>query len=92
MLEARDRSRQPRSAHGYSSRTAIAIRERIKERIPPFLEPGEVVQHVFMGVATSPYWAMLSYWILIARNSYRTVVVTDRRILGFNTSASPRTS
>ena len=86
MLEARDRSRQPLSAHGYSSRMAVAIRERIKDRATPFLEPGETVHHVLAGQSTSPYWSLLSYWILIVRNSYRAIVVTDRRILVFQSS------
>jgi hypothetical protein len=45
------------------------------------LQPGEVVRVVFPAQTTSQWFALLSYWIIIIRNSYRAIVVTDRRIL-----------
>ena len=39
------------------------------------------MQAIFGGQTTSQYWMLLSYWIIIIKNSYRVVVVTDRRIL-----------
>ena len=36
---------------------------------------------MFCAQTTSQYFALLSYWIIILKNSYRVVAVTDRRIL-----------
>lgn len=47
----------------------------------PLLQPGETVQAVFGAQTTSQWFALISYWIIIAKNAYRVVVVTDRRIL-----------
>ena len=65
---------------------AIAIRERIQERVAPYLQPGEVVQQAFAAQAASPFWSLLSYWIIVIKNAYRAVVVTDRRIIVFQSS------
>ena len=45
------------------------------------LQDGETVQAVFCAQTASPYWALVSYWIVLVKNAYRVVVVTDRRIL-----------
>jgi len=65
---------------------AIAMRDRISERAAPYLQPGEVIQDAFAGQAASPFWSLLSYWIIIIKNAYRAVVVTDRRIVVFQSS------
>ena len=59
----------------------MAIRDKIRDNAAPYLQPGETIQSVFAGQTVSPYWSLLSYWIIILRDSYRVVVVTDRRIL-----------
>ena len=61
----------------------MALRDKLKERVQPMLEPGEQVQQVFMAQTASPYWAVISYWILIFKNGYRIVAVTDRSIVTF---------
>ena len=59
----------------------MAIRDMIKKNASPHLQPGETIQAVFAAQTTNPYWSLLSYWIIIFKNAYRVVVVTDRRIL-----------
>src|SRR5258706_14202447 len=59
----------------------MAIRDKMRANAEPFLEPGETVQAVFGAQTTSQWFILVSYWIIIIKNSYRVVVVTDRRIL-----------
>jgi hypothetical protein len=47
----------------------------------PYLQPGEEIEAIFAAQTTSAWFALISYWIIILRNSYRVVVVTNRRIL-----------
>ncbi|MGD9793870.1 MAG: hypothetical protein AB7V43_10350 [Acidimicrobiia bacterium] len=61
----------------------MAIRDKLRNNVAPHLQPGEQVQAVFGAQTTSQYFALLSYWIIILKNSYRVVAVTDRRILVF---------
>jgi hypothetical protein len=59
----------------------MAIRDKYRANAQPYLEPGEQVQEAFGAQTTSQYFALISYWIILLRNAYRVVVVTDRRIL-----------
>jgi hypothetical protein len=59
----------------------MALRDKLRERVQPLLEPGEQIQQVFMAQTASPYWVLLSYWVLIFKNGYRVVAVTDRNIV-----------
>lgn len=59
----------------------MAIRDKMRANAAHLVQPGEVVQAVFPAQTTSQWFALLSYWIIILKNSYRAVVVTDRRIL-----------
>jgi hypothetical protein len=59
----------------------MAIRDTMRENAAHLLQPGETIQAIFGAQTTSQYFALLSYWIIIFKNSYRVVVVTDRRIL-----------
>lgn len=61
----------------------MAIRDKLRKNVTPHLQPGEQLQTVFAAQTTSQYFALLSYWIIILKNSYRIVAVTDRRILVF---------
>lgn len=63
----------------------MKIRDKIIVNAQPFLEPGEQVQAAFGAQTFSQYWALLSFLIVMFKNSYRSVVVTDRRILVLNT-------
>lgn len=60
----------------------MALRDKLAERAKPYLEPGEEVRHVFMGqTGPSPWFAALSYWIVLIAGKYFIFVVTDRAIL-----------
>jgi hypothetical protein len=59
----------------------MAIREKLRAKVVPLLEPGEEVQAVIPAQTTSAYFALISYWIIVFKNSYRVLVATDRRIL-----------
>ena len=61
----------------------MAIRDKMAKNVQPHLQPGEQLQSVFGAQTTSQYFALLSYWIIILKNSYRVVAVTDRRIIVF---------
>ena len=51
------------------------------------LEPGEQIESVFLAQTASPYWALVSYWILIIKGGYRIVAVTDRGVVTFKSGA-----
>lgn len=59
----------------------MAIRDKLRSNAAHVLQPGETVQAVFTAQTASPYLALISYWIVIFKNAYRVVVVTDQRIL-----------
>jgi hypothetical protein len=60
----------------------MALRDKLAERATPYLEPGERIQSVFLAQSgPSPYWAILTFWIVILAAGYSTVVVTDRAIV-----------
>ena len=59
----------------------MALRDQLRTNAAPLLRPGEVIQAVFAAQTTSAWFALISYWIIILRNAYRVVVVTDQRIL-----------
>jgi hypothetical protein len=57
----------------------MALRDKLRDRAQPSLEPGEQIQHIWMGqTGPSPYFALLSYWIMLFGAKYRIVAVTDR--------------
>ena len=59
----------------------MAIRDKLRANAAHLLQPGEVVQSVFVGQTTSQWFALISIWIIIMKSPYRVVVVADRRIL-----------
>ena len=59
----------------------MAIRDQLRANAAPHLQDGETIQAVFTGQTTSQWFALISYWIILIRNAYRVVIVTDRRIL-----------
>lgn len=70
----------------YGELMAIAMRERIQESAAPYLQPGEVIKEAFAAQSASPYWSLLSWIIIVAQNAFRAIVVTDRRIIVFQSS------
>ncbi len=63
----------------------IAIRDKIAANVQSHLAPGEQIQAAFPAQTFSGWWAMLSWIIVVVKSSYRAIVVTDRRILVFDT-------
>jgi hypothetical protein len=59
----------------------VGVREKITKNVQPLLQPGETIQAVFAAQSTSQWFALISIWIIVIKNSYRSVIVTDRRIL-----------
>jgi hypothetical protein len=64
----------------------MALRDKLRAEAAPHLEPGEQIQAVFGAQTVSPYWSLVSYWIIAFKNAYRAIVATDRRIIVFRTS------
>ena len=61
------------------------IRDKIRENAQPLLERGEQIEEVFAAQTFNGWWAALSWLIVLFKNSYRAIVVTDKRIAVFNT-------
>jgi hypothetical protein len=59
----------------------MAIRDKLRSKAAGYLEPDESIQAVFPAQSVSQYMAIISLWIIIAKNAYRVIVVTDKRIL-----------
>jgi hypothetical protein len=59
----------------------MAIREKLRKNAAALLEPGETIQAVVPAQTVSQYFALVSIWIIVFKNAYRNIVVTDRRIL-----------
>jgi len=68
----------------------MALRDKLRERAQPFLEPGERIEQVFIAQATSPWWViplvliaivpgLLLYYALVFKPVV--VAVTDRAIV-----------
>ncbi len=59
----------------------MALRDKLKERVQPFLEPGEQVQQVFLAQSgPNPNLVFLSYLVMFF-SSYSVIAVTDRAVL-----------
>lgn len=60
----------------------MALRDKLATRTQPYLEPGEQVRHVFLGqTGPSPWFAALSWIIILVAGDYYIFSVTDRAIL-----------
>jgi hypothetical protein len=59
----------------------MAIRDKMRANAQPHVYPGEQIQVVFGAQTHSSYWIPLLFFIFFSMNRYRTVVVTDHRIL-----------
>lgn len=58
----------------------MALRDKLRERAQPHLQPGEQIQQVFLAqTGPSPYFIILTY-LTALWNKYFIVVVTDRSI------------
>jgi len=72
----------------------MAIRDKIRDKAAPQLRPGEQIQAVIGAQTASQWWVALAYFVFFAINEYRCIVVTDQRIVTFNSgrfaSANPK--
>jgi hypothetical protein len=60
----------------------MALRDKLARQAAPFLEPGEQIRSIFLAQSgPSPYWSLLSAWIVVFTAGYATVAVTDRAIV-----------
>jgi hypothetical protein len=60
----------------------MALREGLATRAQPFLEPGERVEAIFNAQSgASPYFSLLSAWIVILTAAYVAIAVTDRSVV-----------
>ncbi len=59
----------------------MAIRDKMRDNAASHLHPGETIQAIFGAQSVSPYWSFASIWIVIYKNAYRVIVVTDTRTL-----------
>lgn len=65
----------------------MALRDKIIAKAQTYLQPGEQVQQAFSAQTKSGWWQSFGLLgFLIAQPKFRSVVVTDRRILALNTS------
>jgi hypothetical protein len=59
----------------------MALRDKLRDRMQPFLEPGEQVHQTFLVQSgPNPWWMMLTSFILFA-TKWHVVAVTDRAIV-----------
>lgn len=73
----------------------MALRDKLTQRVVPFLEPGEQIHAIFIAQSgASPYWSVLSRLITLLTRGYVTVVATDRAIVvlrnGWLTTSRPQ--
>ena len=60
----------------------MAIRDKLERNVQPYLEPGETVQAIFPATAgPSPYFLVLTGYLLSFWMKWVIIAVTDRRIL-----------
>ncbi len=58
-----------------------ALRAKLRERVQPFLEPGEHVEQVFLAqTGPNPNLVFLTYLVLFF-SKYRVIAVTDRSVV-----------
>ena len=63
----------------------MALRDKLRERVQPALDPGEQIEHVFMArTGPNPLLGLIT-WLILFRTKYFLIAVTDRRIAVFDT-------
>lgn len=72
----------PRRSAKKGYEPTVAIRDKMRESVEPYLEPGEQIQAVWAGQSHSQ-WLMVATGFIpfLFFNRYMTVAATDRRIL-----------
>ena len=65
----------------------MAIRDKLRERVQPLLEPGEQVQAVIpCQTGPSPWFAALTYLYVLFGAKYWLLVATDRNLVAMRSS------
>ena len=61
----------------------MALRDKLRERVQPFLEPGETIQTVFLAQTGPTPWlaGAVGALIYVFIAKYRVVAVTDRAVV-----------
>jgi hypothetical protein len=59
----------------------VALRDKLRERSQPFLEPDEEIRQVFLAQAGPTPWLFVLSALLGFLMKYRVVVVTDRNVV-----------
>ena len=72
----------------------MPLREKLTQKVQPFLEPGEQVRHVFLcQTGPSPYWSFATYLVAFAVKMHA-VAVTNQNIVflraGLFSPSSPK--
>ena len=66
----------------------MALRDKLRERVQPLLEPGEQVQAVIpCQTGPSPWFAALSWLIVLFGAKYYLLVATDRNLVAIRAGA-----
>ncbi len=62
----------------------MALRDKLRDRVQPFLAPGEQIEQIFLAQGgPNPLLQLVTIWIVIFGAKYRIVAVTDRAIVVF---------
>ncbi|MEM9467752.1 MAG: hypothetical protein AAGA90_20435 [Actinomycetota bacterium] len=57
----------------------MALRDKVRDRIQPSLEPGEEVHAVFLAqTGPNPLWILVTWLVLLFGTKYRIVAVTTK--------------
>lgn len=59
----------------------MALRDKLRERTQPLLEPGEEIHGIFLAQAGVSPWLMGVSWLFTFKMKYRIVAVTDRNVV-----------
>lgn len=66
----------------------MALRDKLRDRAQPFLEPGEQIQSVVMAqTGPSPWFGALSWLIVLFGGKFYVVAITDRSIVALKAGA-----
>jgi hypothetical protein len=58
----------------------VALRDKLRERVRPFLEPGEQIQSAFLAQTRSNPHLVFLRWLTVFWTKYVVIAVTDKRI------------
>lgn len=59
----------------------MALRDQLRANAQVHIQPGESIQAVFCAQTVSQYFALFSWLIILIKDCYRVVVVTNQRAI-----------